>query len=87
MQHGETAVIQGYDALDAEARALLGVARPLRFAGTDRARRAVFHLETTTNLLKLLERVLAVALKSLNNQTDSDSAIRKYETRMNDCFV
>jgi hypothetical protein len=40
-------------------------------------------LETAAKLLKLLERVLAVsskcALKSLNNQTDFDSAIRRFD--------
>jgi hypothetical protein len=40
-------------------------------------------LETAANLLRLLEHVLAVfskcALKSLNNQTDFDSAIRRFD--------
>jgi hypothetical protein len=42
------------------------------------------HLETAAKLLNLLERVLAVfskcALKSLDNQTDFDSGMRKFES-------
>jgi hypothetical protein len=44
-------------------------------------------LETAAKLLKLLERVLATfskcALKSLDNQTDFDSAIRRFESSPN----
>jgi hypothetical protein len=44
----------------------------------------VFHLETGTRLLKLLERVLVdfskSALKSLDNQADFDSAIPRFES-------
>jgi hypothetical protein len=46
--------------------------------------RAIFHLETAAKLLKLLERVLAAfskcALKSLDNQSDFDSAIPRFES-------
>jgi hypothetical protein len=42
-----------------------------------------FHLETAANLLRLLERVLTIfskcALKYMNNQTDFDSAIRRFD--------
>jgi hypothetical protein len=42
-----------------------------------------FHLETAANLLKLLERVSTIfskcALKSLDNQADFDSAIRRFD--------
>jgi hypothetical protein len=42
------------------------------------------HLETPANLLKLLERVLAVLskcpLKLLDNQADFDSAMRRFES-------
>jgi hypothetical protein len=53
------------------------------FAATDPPWRAVFHLETAANLLELLERLFSLfskcALKSLNNQTDFDSAIRRFD--------
>ena len=46
-------------------------------------KRAVFHLETAGKLLRLLEGILSLlskgALKSLNNQTDFDSAIRRFD--------
>ena len=50
-----------------------------------------FHLETATKLLKLLERVLTDfskrPLKSLDNQADFDSAIRRFESsRPSQCF-
>jgi hypothetical protein len=42
-----------------------------------------FHLATAAKLLKLLERLSAIfsecALKSLNNQADFDSAIRRFD--------
>jgi hypothetical protein len=51
-----------------------GAIRPARAASS------LLHLETTANLLKLLEGVLAAfskcALKLLDNQADFDSAIR-----------
>ena len=47
------------------------------------ARRHSFHLETAAKLLNLLEGILILfskrALKSLNNQTDFDSAIRRFD--------
>ena len=53
------------------------------FTGTDPPWRAVFHLETVANLLILLERVSTVFskcdLKSLKNQADFDSAIRRFD--------
>jgi hypothetical protein len=43
----------------------------------------IFHLETAANLLRLLERVLPdfskSALNSFDNQTDFDSAIRRFD--------
>jgi hypothetical protein len=50
-----------------------------------------FHLQTATKLLKLLERVLTDfskrPLKSLDNQADFDSAIRRFESsRPSQCF-
>ncbi|MBR1147095.1 hypothetical protein [Bradyrhizobium sp. AUGA SZCCT0431] len=43
----------------------------------------LLHLETTAKLLSLLETILAsfskCALKLLNNQTDFDSAIRRFD--------
>jgi hypothetical protein len=57
-----------------------GVAQSVRFKA---ARDALFHLETPTNLLKLLDRESTIfskcALKSLNNQADFDSAIRRFD--------
>jgi hypothetical protein len=42
-----------------------------------------FHLETAANLLELLERLFSLfskcALKSLNDQADFDSAIRRFD--------
>ncbi|MCP3471681.1 hypothetical protein NLM33_15255 [Bradyrhizobium sp. CCGUVB1N3] len=44
---------------------------------------ALFHLETVAKLLILLERLSAIfskrPSKSLNNQTDFDSAIRRFD--------
>ena len=44
---------------------------------------AIFHLETAANLLELLERLFSLFskcdLKSLNNQADFDSAIRRFD--------
>src|SRR5437868_4129809 len=56
---------------------------PPDFARTDRPGGPVFHLETAAKLLKLLEGVLSIfskfPLKSLNNQADFDSAIRRFD--------
>ena len=45
--------------------------------------RAVFHLEIAAKLLKLLELIFDAfskcALKSLNNQADFDSVIRRFD--------
>jgi hypothetical protein len=45
--------------------------------------RAALYLETAANLLRLLKRVWAIsskrALELLNNQTDFDSAIRRFD--------
>jgi hypothetical protein len=52
---------------------------------------AFVHLETATKPLKLLERVLTdfskCGLKSLDNQADFDSAIRRFESsRPSQCY-
>jgi len=59
-------------------------ARCLRFCETDPPlRRLLPYLETAAKLLKSLEGILSLfskcALKSLNNQTDFDSAVRKFD--------
>jgi hypothetical protein len=55
-----------------------------RFAATDYlVWKAIFHLETAGKLLISLEDILSLfskySLKSLNNQTDFDSAIRRFD--------
>src|SRR5437868_15451634 len=56
---------------------------PPDFARTDRPGGPVFRLEMAAKLLKLLEGVLSIfsklPLKSLNNQADFDSAIRRFD--------
>jgi hypothetical protein len=53
------------------------------FAGLILLRGPLPYLETSANLLELLERLFRLfskhALKSLNNQTDFDSAIRRFD--------
>src|SRR5882724_5693875 len=59
---------------------------PTDFAATDPPWRVVFHLETAANLLELLERLFSLfskrVLKSLDNQADFDSAIRRFDPSM-----
>src|SRR6185436_10590652 len=55
----------------------------LRFCETYPPRGLLHYLETAAKLLELLEPVLTIfskfALKSLNNQADFDSAIRRFD--------
>jgi hypothetical protein len=61
----------------------LGVAALFVPGAGEQIARADPYLETAANLLELLERVFRLfskrALKSLNNQADFDSSIRRYE--------
>ncbi|MBR1275888.1 hypothetical protein [Bradyrhizobium sp. AUGA SZCCT0283] len=58
-------------------------ARCSRFFGLIPLRGLLLYLETIAKLLKLLEATFSLfskgALKSLNNQTDFDSAIRRFD--------
>jgi hypothetical protein len=58
-------------------------ASPPDFAARLILRREIFHLEKVANLLELLERLFGIfskcVLKSLNNQADFDSAIRRFD--------
>jgi hypothetical protein len=58
-------------------------ARCIRFSGLIPLRGLLLYLETIAKLLKLLEATFSFfskgALKSLNNQTDFDSAIRRFD--------
>jgi 4-aminobutyrate aminotransferase-like enzyme len=85
--HGRTLGITGFST-DAAVREHLGPFAP-GFRSSPLAtprhwrRRSSHHLETTGKLLKWLEGVFSLfskcALKSLNNQADFDSAIRRFD--------